>query len=297
MIIYDLCVAWNWEYDADFVTLLEATCRAKGLLLLQIKPDNLDDSLRSLAEMQVGFRSFFDRASDVDPRFLPLIQWVRERDIYFINSYELATQTWDKTAMHVALVNAGLEVPHTIILPTYEEQPILSPIDLVSLGEQFTIKPAHGGGGEGVVIKITSWDQVLSLRQQYATDRYLLQAHVNPRELDDRLAWFRVIYCAGQIYPCWWSPVTHVYTPVTSGEKSRHGLGPLDDIAVAISRLCRLDLFSTEIAFTSEGRFVIVDYVNDQIDMRLQSKTVDGVPDNIVHDIANRLVDLVRRHR
>ena len=293
MITYDLCVAWNWEYDADFVTLLEATCRAKKLLLLQITPDNLDDALHSLAEQQVGFRSFFDRASEVDPHFLPLIQWVREHDIHFINSYELASQTWDKTAMHVALVNAGLDVPHTIILPTYEEQPILSPIDLVSLGEQFTIKPAHGSGGEGVVIKVTSWDQVLSMRQNHATDRYLLQAHVDPRELNNRLAWFRVLYCAGKVYPCWWSPETHVYTPVTSGEKSRYGLDPLDDIAVAIARLCGLELFSTEIAFTSEGQFVVVDYVNDQIDMRLQSKTPDGVPDDIVHDIAERLVDLV----
>jgi hypothetical protein len=56
-------------------------------------------------------------------------------------------------------------------------------------------------------------------------------------------------------------------------------------------------LFSTEIAITSDGRFVIVDYVNDPIDLRLQSKASDGVPDDIVEDIAARLVGLTLRYR
>jgi len=42
---------------------------------------------------------------------------------------------------------------------------------------------------------------------------------------------------------------------------------------------------------TPGGRFVIVDYVNDPIDLRLQSKAPDGVPNEIVRDIAARLVD------
>jgi len=297
MITYDLCIAWNWEYDADFVALLDTTCRDNKLSLFQVTPDNLDDSLYSLAEQRVGFRAFSDRASEVDTRFIPLVRWACENGIYFINSYERATRTWNKAVMHWALVNAGLDVPSTIILPAYEEQPILSSIDLVSLGKWFTIKPAHGSGGEGVMTQIRSWNQVLSVRQEHPTDKYLLQAHVVPRELDLRLAWFRVIYCAGRVYPCWWDPHTHVYTPVTSVERSCHSLDPLYDNAVEIARLCGLDLFSTEIALTSEGRFVVVDYVNDQIDLRLQSKVVDGVPDDIVHDIVERLVGQVVVHR
>jgi len=276
---------------------LDAVCRARELSLWQVTPDNLDGALRSLAGQETGFRVFFDRASELDTRFMPLVRWAGEHGIHSINPYDRASRTWDKALMHLALVNAGLDVPHTIILPAYEEQPVLSSIDLASLGGQFIIKPAHGSGGEGVMTKVTLWDQVLSGRQEHATDRYLLQAQVVPRELDLRPAWFRVIYCDGQVYPCWWNPQTHVYTPVTSGEKSRHGLSPLYDMASAIARLCGLDLFSTEIAFTFDGLFVVVDYVNDQIDLRLQSKAADGVPDNIVHDIAERLINLVVIHR
>ncbi len=147
-----------------------------------------------------------------------------------------------------------------------------------------------------MVINATSWEQVLSVRQEHATDQYLLQAHIIPKELDMHPAWFRVIYCTGQIYPCWWDPGSHVYAPVTAEEKNRHGLGRLEDAVVVIYRLVGLDLFSTEIAFTPDEQFMVVDYVNDQIDLRLQSTHYEGVPDAIVHDIAERLVSqLVNR--
>jgi hypothetical protein len=53
-----------------------------------------------------------------------------------------------------------------------------------------------------------------------------------------------------------------------------------------------LDWFSTEIALTLE-QFVVIDYVNDGIDTRVQSKAVDGVPDEVMQGIATRLVEKV----
>jgi hypothetical protein len=290
---YDLCLAWNWEHDAAFVTLLDAACRAHGLSLLQITPDNLIDALQSLVSGQVGFPAFLDRASDTDPRFAPVIQWACEHAVYRINPQERTSRTGDKAAMHQVLINAGLHTPHTIVLPSYEEQPALLPIDLSLLGNRFAIKPAHGGGGAGVVVEATSWSEVLIARQEYTTDRYLLQAHIVPAQLDACAAWFRVLYCTGQVYPCWWDTRTHVYAPVTPADQDRYGLGSLHDITASIARVCGLELFSTEIALASDGLFIVVDYVNDQIDLRLQSNAADGVPDDIVRDIAERLVTLV----
>jgi hypothetical protein len=293
---YDLCLAWNWEHDADFVMLLDMACRSHGLSLLQITPDNLVDMLQSLVNNQIVFRAFFDRASDADVRFIPVVQWARDHAVYRINPHEQASRTWDKATMHLALIRAGLHTPYTIVLPSHKEHPVLPPMDLSPLGDSFTIKPAHGGGGEGVVIEATSLSEVLVARQEYPTDKYLLQAHIVPAQLDSRLAWFRVIYCTGQVYPCCWDTRTHVYIPVTFAEESRYCLSPLHDITASIARVCGLELFSTEIALTSDGLFVVVDYVNDQIDLRLQSKAFDGVPDDIVHDIAGRLVALVAAH-
>ncbi len=73
-----------------------------------------------------------------------------------------------------------------------------------------------------------------------------------------------------------------------------YSLSPLWDIAKKIERICGLDLFSTEITLTSNGHFVVVDYINDQIDLRLKSKAVDGIPDDIVYNIAELLVNCAR---
>lgn len=290
---YNLCLTWNWKYDADFVTLLDTACRSYGLSLLQITPDNLVEMLQSLASHQITFQVFLDRASDSDARFVPIVEWARHHAMYRINPYERASRAWDKAAMHLTFISAGLHTPYTIILPSYQEQPDLPPIDLSPLDGCFTIKPAHGGGGEGVVIQANSLGQVLVARQEHPADRYLLQAHIVPVQLGSRPAWFRVIYCAGQVYPCWWDTNTHLYTPVTFSEESDYHLSSLRDITASIARICGLDIFSTEIALTSDGHFVIVDYVNDQIDLRLQSKAFDGVPDDIVYTIAEYLAMLV----
>jgi hypothetical protein len=296
MIGSDLCLVWNWEYDADFVSLLDRACRSQGISLMQITPENLMQHLRSLIDDQISFRAFFDRASDTDPRVMPIVQWARNNAVYRINPYEHATRTWDKATMHQVLTRFCLHTPYTIILPPYEQQPVLGSFDFSPLGDRFTIKPAHGSGGEGVVNNATSLSEVLSARRDYPSDRYLLQAHVISAQLDFRPAWFRVIYCGGKVYPCWWDSRKRFYTPITLTEESRYGLGELRATVVSIARLCKLDLFSTEISLTPDGFFVVVDYVNDVLDLRLQSKTPDGVPDDIVHDIAERLTLLVKSH-
>jgi hypothetical protein len=78
---------------------------------------------------------------------------------------------------------------------------------------------------------------------------------------------------------------------VTPEDEERYGLEPLRNMTAVISHLCALELFSCEIALTSDTGFVVVDYVNDPVDLRMQSRTVDGVPDFIVHAVANGLAE------
>jgi hypothetical protein len=289
--IYDLCLAWNWEHDDDFVRLLDEALRAAGRTLLQITPDNLDRSLADLASGEISFRAFLDRASEADPRFLPLVDWVGARGVRSINGHDQACRSCDKAAMHEVLF-ANVRTPYTIVLPSFEERPTLEALDLAPLGESFSIKPAHGGGGDGVVVGAHTIEAVLAARQQFPADKYLLQTQVIPIRAGRHPAWFRVLYCAGEIYPCWWDIRTHVYTPVTAAEESRHQLLPLRAITETIADVCRLGLFSTEIAKTREAGLVVVDYANDPIDLRLQSRTPEGVPDDIARFVAERLADL-----
>jgi hypothetical protein len=289
---YDLCLPWYWEFDIDFVQMIEHACIEQGLSLWQITPDNLLESITALYEGQKTFRALLDR-SQGDDRFTPIIRWAKEYNKKRINPVEDSKWSEDKATMHLELINAGIHTPHTILLSPFVDQPILPHIDLSPLGDQFVIKPSHGGGSEGVILGAFSLDQILRARMEFPEQKYLIQATVTPRTIQGHPAWFRVFYAAGKTYPCWWHPVTHVFSTITEHDEHRYELSALHDITQRIASLCKLDWFSTEIALTLE-EFVVVDYVNDGIDTRVRSKAVDGVPDEIMENIAKQLVRLVK---
>lgn len=289
----DFCLAWNWEGDADFAALTETACRSHGLSMLHATSENLQRILQGLRRSEIRFRSFMDRASDTDSTFAPLVKWSQEHEAHFINRPDRALRASDKATMHLELIRAGLQTPYSLVLPPYVDEPEPPPFDLTQFKTGFVIKPACGGGGEGVVVEATGWTDVLAARQEHPADKYLLQARVAPRILGGRPAWFRVIHAAGHTYPCWWHPSTHEYDPVSLEEETRWGLAELRRMAVTIAAVSGLDLFSTEVAIAADGPPLVVDYVNDQIDLRLRSKAADGVPDGTVIDAADSLVRLV----
>jgi hypothetical protein len=292
-ISYDLCIVWNWEYDTDFINLLDKVCKSNNLSLLQITPKNSENILKSLVNNELNFRVYLDRGTDVDLSFMPFVKWASEHGAFSINPYEKANKGCDKALMHPDFIYAGLYTPYTIILPPYNDQPVISNINLQVLGESFIIKPAHGSGGIGVVLKATTLNQVLEVRKEHPHDKYLLQANIVPRDLNSHPAWFRVLYCTGYIYLNWWNPRTKIYFPVTEAEEKNYDLAPLRTITSTIARISGLNLFSTEIAYTSDNLFVVIDYVNDPLDLRIQSKAVDGVPDKTIQSIAENIVELV----
>jgi hypothetical protein len=69
----------------------------------------------------------------------------------------------------------------------------------------------------------------------------------------------------------------------------------LEEIIRRIAALTRMNFFSSEIAQTEAGEFVVIDYVNDQCHMLSQSADPrTGVPDEVVGAIARRLVEAAR---
>jgi hypothetical protein len=194
--------------------------------------------------------------------------------------------------MHLEFIESGLHTPYTILLPPFLEQPVIPQVDSNLLGENFVIKPSHGGGGEGVILGATTMAEILQARMEFPEQKYLIQAHVTPRIIADKPAWFRVFYANGQTYPCWWDTETHIYTVISEQENIHREVGQLSEITRRIASICRLDWFSTEIALADE--FVVVDYVNDEIDTRVKSHALDGVPDEIMRNIAIQLVKIAK---
>ena len=298
---YDVCIAWDWEYDECFIILLHQSLAEKGLSVLEVTPDTISDMYSSLENGAISFSSLVDRASDTSPEFIPLHQWAASKNIFRINPRENASKTWNKARMHILISPHGIDTPATILLPSYEDEPGISTYNIASLGNPFIIKPAHGGGGEGVLRHASTWNEVTVERQRFPDDQYLLQENIIPLEFTDGPGWFRVLYCDGNVYPCWWDTETHVYSMVTPAQEKELRLKPLREITRIIAGLSGLDMFSTEIAVTVDNRFVIVDYVNDQVDLRPQSTAHDGVPDIILNDIvatlARRVAGVISRNK
>jgi len=295
---HDLAVAWSWEYDEAFVRVLEGACRERGLSLLEVTPATVAATVDALCRGELTFRALLDRAGDVDEAFLPLGEWGRAHGADVINPRHLAVRAWDKATMHLEFITAGLHTPHTVLLAPFVDEPDLPTPDLAPLGERFVLKPAHGGGGIGIVRDLSTWDEIQRIRHHNPHEKYLAQAWVTAAETADGPAWFRVIYSLGDVMPFWWGVTTHEYRAVTPDQEALHELEPLAGIVRTIAAVCRLDLFSTEIARRSaDGELVSVDYVNDPIDLRPLSTAHDGIPDGAVGRIAERIAERVARGR
>ena len=138
--------------------------------------------------------------------------------------------------------------------------------------------------------------EVIQARQYHKNDKYLLQETIKPSMLAGRRAWFRVFYAFGDIIPSWWDDTTHIYCLLQAEDEYQLGLEPLSRITEKIHTICKLDFFSTEIVLTTNKKFVVVDYVNEMCDMRIQSQHADGVPDTIVDRIIAKMTDFIKQY-
>jgi hypothetical protein len=291
----DLGIAWEWEYDTPFVDKLVRACKKRGLSTSVVNPTNVADITAKYFSEKFVFRCFLDRGSDARKEFEPLAKLVAAGDTHIINDYRHLKRCLDKATMHLEFITAGLNVPYTIILSPYKHEPEIKITDLARLGRSFIIKPAVGAGGTGVVVGAETLAEVLKARQSQYDQKFLLQEKIEPVMLGGERAWFRVYYVVGQTFLAWWNDITHFYRQVEAKEESEFYLAPMRAIITKIAKVSRLDFFSAEIALTPDGRFVVVDYVNDICDMRPQSLHPDGVPDRLVDEIVISLVNFIYR--
>jgi hypothetical protein len=285
MISYDLAISYTWIYDKEFIDLIEKILQSGGLKTYIIHKGNLQEVIENLRGKEISFRAYLDRASDEDAEFDSVTKILERRKCYIINPHKKVNKAVNKYLMHKKLAKRNLTLPKTFLLSSYDidENLSLTKKDLDFLKRPFIIKPAvYSGGGEGVQLNGTSLEQIQNERIKNHSEEYLIQEKINPRIIEGMRAWFRVFWAFGKVIPTWWDDYTHIYNLVTAREIKRHHLLSLYRITRRLSRLNGLDYFSTEIALTKDHRFVLIDYVNDQCDMRLKSNHVDGVPDVVV---------------
>ena len=297
MAILDCAIFYEWEYDYDFISILDNELKLQRLSSEIFSHDDFGVVHDRLRRKTIGIRTVIDRASDVDDECESIVNLLHRRGVPILNDPQKVRHSSDKASMHLEFITAGIYVPYSIIISPYSAQRevALSLDQLASLDRPFIIKPANTtGGGIGVVTGAESLREVIDTRQHNKDDKYLLQKRIEPCLFraaggEGRRAWFRPFYVYGKIFLCWWDDQSHIYFGVTREESEKHKLREIERIVKRIHEVSGLDFFSTEIAITSAGEFIAIDYVNEMCDMRLKSRHYDGVPDETVRAIAKQI--------
>jgi hypothetical protein len=293
---YYFAIASDWEHDWDFIRLLEENAAKKGISTFVVWPKILEKTIAAVRNGELKFGFYFDRASDTSPEFLQLQQLMILNEIPVFDEWQHLKWAADKAVMHYKFIESGIKTPNTIIVPPFqtEENIRISDNEISQLKIPFIIKPANStGGGQGVVRGAEKVEDILIARQTRPSEKYVLQEKIIPLEQDGRRFWFRGFYTCGIIQSVWWNDLTHVYDTLSEQEVEKFQLYPLFEIVQQIANTIKLNFFSTEIVVNRDKKFIAVDYVNEVCDMRLKSRHIDGVPDEIVEKIVNKIVSYV----
>lgn len=294
---FDLAISYKWKYDVSFVDKIENMFSKLGITTFVIHKENIFEITNLAKTKSISFKAYLDRGSDEDEDFEELAQILKNRDTYIINHYDKIESAVDKSVMQEKLDSSGILTPKTIILPPFDKQNdlVIKETDLAEIGNPFIIKPAYySGGGEGVVTDAESISDIEKQRAVNHDDRYLIQQKIYPKLIDGHRAWIRTLWAFGAPLHQIWDDQTHVYAENSNKYIRQLEIGKLDSIMYKLAEISGLDYFSSEIAVDENNNYYLIDYINDQCDMRFKSQHFDGVPDDVVELFILRMAELVR---
>ncbi|HKS37156.1 MAG TPA: hypothetical protein VJW76_08215 [Verrucomicrobiae bacterium] len=294
--VYDLVMTHKLDADDFFIQRVQQHCAERGLNFFLIEPLWVEAFHDYLASGKIRARAVLNMHSEHHQPgdiFHRLVWLAHERRAQVIDPPDVALAAFDKARLHSRLIAAGLNTPFTVVVARQEVEVLaLAATDREALGTPFVIKPAMGYGRRGVILDATNEGDLRRSVAAWPEGSYLLQRRVSARSLNGQPAYFRVFFVFGSVWCCWWNCFTDNYRLMTTAEEQQFGLTPLREIIGRIATLTGMKFFSSEIALTDAGEFVLIDYVNDQCHMLSQSASPQtGVPDELVAAVAYRLVE------
>jgi hypothetical protein len=333
---YDLTVSQpdlNTPQLETFNRWLARSAQSRGLSCALLHAGLIREAIRRLEEsrLTIGFHldyfALWHVADDPCARLAEAVQDAGGRSANIPARSRLFT---DKAAAHAELLRRGLGVPATILLRPGALDRALTAAERAHLGLEVAgtrvfIKPANGFCGRGVVCAERTDPEALAAaltaaRNHDRRDTFLLQREVRCLRLagDDgveRPAYWRVLYCMGELLPFWWSKHQEgqpSYRRLTPAEIHRLQLQAVLAYVGELADLTGLDWFSTELCLSEgaeESKYritlgtgrthpvVAIDYLNDQCDVDVQSRWLGAPPDAVVRHLAERFAEAAWRQR
>lgn len=299
--VYDLVMTHKLDADDYFIHRVQEACARTGLNFFLIEPAWAEEYLVKLERKDVWARVVLNMQSEHhDPQeiFHQIIRRSHELGAKVIDPPDVAMAACHKAMAHQRLLSAGLPLPLTFILDRLPDGhwPELTAEQTAALQPPFVIKPSLGYGRRGVILNAQSGADLKRAVEAWPWGPYLLQQRIVPREIAGAPAYFRVYHVFGSTWLSWWNCYNDRYRLVTAVEEAELKLGGLHDLARRLAAATGMNFFSTEVAQTEAGEFVLIDYVNDQCHLLTQTASPhNGVPDELVNAIAQKLVEAAGR--
>jgi hypothetical protein len=301
--LFDFGIGWiDDSDDRVFLEALRNECADRGLRFVFVDPNSIGSTTEEVRRGRLKISFFLDLASELnnpDDQFTRLVYLLKDFGTRVVADPDQAQFWADKSITHFRLLEAEVPVPATVVVRNWDPSRHLTIEEKEKLGLPFIMKPASGYGQRGVRIirERMNLREIAEARLFDPGDNFLLQEYIEPVKLNNEPAWFRVFYLFGEVFVCWWNPVNGKYRQTTLREFGQHGLLPVVRITSEIGGIVGIEWFSCEVALKDRnGKFVVIDYMNDQCDTSSQSHRSAGVPDDLLRLIARRMAEKAWMH-
>lgn len=295
MEIFDLGIAWNWQLDSEFVEGLNDRALKENLKPYILHAYNFYRSLRDIAENTIYFRFFLDRTLDDGSPLCKISDFLKTKNFSFINHPDSVKKSLDKAVIHQMFIDNDIPVPRTVFINPQDSLPLEAKIR--TFPKPFIVKLSDNSFGKTVSLEAGSLDDVIRLRQRYGNINCFAQEKINPTFLGNKLSSFRAVYCMGDLHVCWWHLLSHNCDILSQADSDKYGLAPLLLIPKYAAKVSKLDFFTADIVMDKKNNFFVVNYADAWPDMRRKSKFNDGVPDNIVDAVTNRIITFIKESK
>lgn len=289
---YDIGISQVYAKDERFVKFLREKAKSKNQNIIQVDYNNVSSVIDSVNKNEINFRLFLDLGSFENPVFAFLSEKLSNKETKIINSPESMKNSFSKSHLHEVLKSNDIPLRKTFVLNKKAKNNLGKVIK--DLGKPFVLSPGVSSYEKGIILNAKDKGDIKTILDDYPKEDVLAHEYLVPKIINEKVAWFRIIYSCGEILYHWWDPNNHFYIQFGNSDEENKITNETKNYVEKIAELTGLCLFSTEIISDTNGNYVIIDYANNPIDLSSQKDERDGVPEETLNKIADSILKEIK---
>lgn len=291
---YDLVLGWSSFFDRPFARKLRDKARKEGLSFYEITLPNFERNFESVQNGTIRTDVFIDRGFIDYPPYQSISELFLANGTRVINNPRSTAVLGSKLCLKEMYENAGLPLLPVHTINGQKNSSFLNKI-ISKTGIPFVVKTAHSADADSVV---TAGQTAVDIRQfmQDYFDTVIVEPFISPTLIREKHAWFRAIFACGKTIPVWWNPRNHYYTEFGNSREEKSISSKLRSFAEKIHKMTGVELFTLEaVVPCSKGMLVITDYLNQPMDLNVQTENSSGLPPKVLDAIVDSIVGSIKK--